>query len=554
MEVTFPENLPVVSDSDKPDAMALGGGLEGADRLARETALWMPSRLAPDRIINTVKDTADARGRDSVRNNGYIKGASQVHKDSIVGSQYRLNAQPNWRFLSTLGKGFDETWADEFQQVVEARFGLLAESTAHWLDAERMNTFTGMLRLAIGVFLATGETIATVEWIREAARPYNTALQFIRSDRLCNPLGVSDNKNLRRGINRDDRGKPISYFVRTTDNPMYQYPGESVSTWVEVPAYKPWGRKQVIHIIEQEDHGQSRGVADMVSVMKGMRMTKRYSEVVLQSAVINATYAAAIESELPSEAITAAMGGATATDPTTGLLGVYNAYLKALSQYVGGGNNIGIDGAVIPHLFPGTKLTMKNAGTPGGVGTGFEESLLRYIASGLGLSYEALSRDFSKTNYSSGKLATNQMVQAMSARKKHVADALATDIYSLVLEEMMADGDVPLPARVQRDIFYAPLTKEAFTRCTWIGSGAGQVDELKESQAAGLRIQMGISTHEIECSRLGYDWREIVEQRKREVEAFAAAGITLNYSTIKPNGINDPETSEGPNNQTGGDQ
>jgi capsid protein len=116
---------------------AIGGGLEGADKLAREMALWMPSRQSPDRIINGVKETADARSRDSVRNNGYVAGVANIHKNEIIGAQYRLNAQPNWRFLSVLNKGFNEDWADEFQQVVEARFNLLADSAHCWLDAER---------------------------------------------------------------------------------------------------------------------------------------------------------------------------------------------------------------------------------------------------------------------------------------------------------------------------------------------------------------------------------------------------------------------------------
>lgn len=527
---------------------AIGGGLEGADKLAREMALWMPSRQAPDRIINSVKDTADARARDSVRNNGYVAGVSNVYKDEIVGAQYRLNAQPNWRFLSTLKSSFDEVWAEEFQTVVEARFNLLADSPQCWLDAERRNTFTGMMRLAVGVFLATGEVIATVEWVRESLRPYYTSIQFVRSDRLCNPNGQSDTATLRRGVQIDQRGKPVLYYIRSSESPYVLYPGDQAVTWAAVPAIKPWGRKQVLHVLDQGDHGQTRGVSDMVSVMKSLRMTKRFSEVVLQSAVINATYAAAIESELPSEAIVAALGGASSSDPTSGMLGVYSAYLQALGAYLGGSNNIAVDGAMVPHLFPGTKMKLQNAGTPGGIGTGFEQSLLRHIAAGLGVSYEALSRDYSQTNYSSGKLATNQMAAFMAARKKHVADRLATDIYSLWLEEAMADGDIPLPARVTRDIFYAPLAKEAFCQSTWIGSGAGQVDELKESQAAGLRIQSGISTHEQECARLGYDWREILDQRAREVKAFEKAGVLTNYNTTKPTGA---QPTEGETTTTG---
>ena len=535
----------------RPEAGAIGGGLEGADRLDRETALWNPSLLSPDRIINTVKDQADARGRDSVRNSGYVSGAASVHKDSIVGAQYRLNAQPNWRALQAASKSYDETWADDFQQAVEARFNLLADSPQAWLDASRTNTLTGMIRLAIGVFLATGETLATCEWIRESGRPYSTAIQFVRSSRLSNPYNVVDSRVLRRGVAKDDRGKPLGYWFRCGE--IYDfYPDDFAWTWTYVPASKPWGRRQVIHIIEQGDHDQSRGVADMVSVMKNLRMTKRFSEIVLQSAVINATYAAAIESELPSEAITAALGGGT--DPAAAMLGVYGAYMAALSKYLGGANNIAVDGAMIPHLFPGTKMKLQNAGTPGGIGTNFEESLLRHTAAGLGVSYEALSRDYSKTNYSSGKLAMNQQASFMAARKKHVADRLANEVYALVLEEMMAAGDVPLPAGQRRDVFYRPLMKEAFCAATWIGSGAGQVDALKETQAAILRIRAGLTTHEIESATLGYDWREVASQRAREIKAFQAAGVQPAYDAMKPQDklksdtpADDPTTDDGGN-------
>lgn len=529
---------------------AIGGGIEGANALDRETALWQPSMRSPDAAINTVKDTADARGRDSVQNDGYVAGAASIHKDSIVGSQFRLNSQPNWRALAAVaGKGFDEAWADEFQQAVEARFGLLADSEACWLDASRRNTLTAMVRLAIAVFLSTGEVIGTAEWIREAGRPYNTAIQFVRSTRLCNPYGNADSRTLRRGVEKDSRGKPVSYWFRRGER-FDTYPDNFAWDWTNVPARKPWGRLQVIHIAEQQDYDQTRGVSAMVSVLKNIRMTKRFREIVLQSAVINATYAAAIESELPSEAIAAALG--QGTNAGEGLLGVYGAYMNALAKYLGGANNIAVDGATVPHLFPGTKMRLQNAGTPGGIGTNFEESLLRHTAAALDVSYESLSRDFSKTNYSSGRLAMNVQGQAMASRKKGVADRFASEIFALVLEEMIAAGDVPLPAGVRRDVFYLPLMKEAFCKCNWIGSGAGQVDELKETQAAILRIRSGITTHEIEGSRLGYDWREIAEQRAREQREFAAKGLAVNYDASKPTVKPSDTQSDDPANETTG--
>src|SRR5690554_7412733 len=99
----------------------------------------MPPIISPDQQINRVKDLADARSRDSVQNDGYATGAVATHRDSIVGSQYRLNAHPDHEML-----GATEEWGEEFQRVVESRFNLIADSQECWLDASRMNTLTGL--------------------------------------------------------------------------------------------------------------------------------------------------------------------------------------------------------------------------------------------------------------------------------------------------------------------------------------------------------------------------------------------------------------------------
>jgi lambda family phage portal protein len=317
------------------------------------------------------------------------------------------------------------------------------------------------------------------------------------------------------------------------------------NTWRRVPAEKPWGRKQVIHIVEQGMMDQTRGISDMVATLKNMRMTKKFSEVTLQNAIINATYAAAIESELPNDVVAAALGQ-TGSDTSAGLLGVYRSYMGALGEYLDAANNIRIDGAMIPHLFPGTKLNMQPAKTTGGIGTGFEESLLRHTAASLGLSYEEFSRDFSKTNYSSGRAAMGVSQKFMASRKKHVADRLASDIYALVLEEEMGKGNVPLPRGQTRDVFYRDngLAKEAITRGVWIGSGYGQVDELKETQAALLRIAGGLSTYAIEGARLGVDWRELFEQLSREQKLKEEYGLVFDTTTTKPTGGSDAAAND----------
>lgn len=515
-----------VIDAPVVQQKAFGGALEGAERTSRETFSWNPSIVSPDQQINPAKDMADARGRDAIQNDGYAMGAVNTHRDNIVGSQYRLNAQPDFKTL-----GADEKWAEEFQEVIESRFNLLSDSPECYFDAGGTNTLTGLIRLAVGGFLMTGEVLGTAEWLRGAGRPFSTAIQMVAPVRLCNPDGLPDDRFLSKGVVRDMYGAPTDYWIRATHPTDFFDP--RFMEWKKIPARKPWGRRQVIHIIEPLQPGQTRGVADMVAVLKQMRMTKKFQDVVLQNAVVNASYAAAIESELPREAIMSAMG---MNQPGFGdMLGTY---MQALTAYSAGSTNIQVDGVKMPHLFPGSKLSLKPMGTPGGVGSEFEESLLRHTAAALGLSYEQFSRDYSKTNYSSARASMAETWKYMQSRKKTVADRMASMIYLLWLEEQINAKEVPLPRGMTSDIFYDPLKREALANCTWIGASRGQIDEMKETQSAILRINSGLSTYEAECARLGEDFRRIFRQQAREKKMMKALGIEFTTGAEKP-GAND---------------
>lgn len=518
-------NFPSVTVASQPVTQrAIGGGMEGADRLTRETFSWSPAIISPDQQINPRKDLADARGRDMVQNDGYAMGVVNTHRDSIIGSQYRVNAQPDTTLL-----GATDGWAEEWQELVETKFNLLMDSPENYIDASGSMNLTGLLRLAIGGFVFTGEVLGTVEWKRAANRPFSTALQMVAPARLSNPDGLPDSRTLRRGVRRDLYGEPQGYYIRVAHPSEYFDP--SIFEWKYVEARKPWGRRQVLHIIDPLQPDQTRGIADMVSVLKNMKMTKKFSDITLQNAVVNASYAAAVESELPSDMIYQSMGAGQS--PFGDILG---QYMTALATYTKASENIAIDGVRMPHLFPGTKLKLQPMGTPGGVGTEFEAALLRHTAAALGLSYEQFSRDYTKTNYSSARASMSETWKYMQSRKKTVADRMATMIWLLWLEEEINAGNLPLPKGATKDIFYDPVKREALTNCSWIGASRGQIDEMKETQSAILRINSGLSTYEAECARLGEDFRRIFKQRAREEAMIKKLGLSFNTQATKAGG------------------
>lgn len=500
--------------------MSFGGGLEGAERTKRETALWSPPMVSPDRAINPGKKLADARGKDMVLNDGYTQGAVRIQKDSIVGASYRLNSKPDYRVICGTDAAWAQEWAEEFAAVAESRFNLAAESEDGWFDASGQLTFTGMLRLWVGAFCYTGEIIGTSEWEdSDPSRPFKTCIQMISPDRLCNRDGLPDGYDprtgakLSRGVEMDRKNRPIRFHFRRgyeTD-----WDNRDFDTWDIIEARKPWGRRQVVFVRDPNMIDQTRGISEMVAALGHSNMTKTYSELVLQKAVVDASYAAAVESEMPNADVIAAMGGGE-----QGIMNAVGQYMSMLQDFLGASENIAIDGVKMPHLFPGTKLNILPMGTPGGIGSDFEDSLIRKLAATFGVGFSEMSRNFAKFNYSGIKAEMALIERTMNSKKKFGADRAATQVYQLWVEEEIAQGNLPLPRGRNRTDFYKPLMKDAYTRCSWIASGRGQVDELKETQAAMLRIKAGLSTYEKEASRLGEDWRELAAQRAKEEKVF----------------------------------
>ena len=513
------------------------GPYEGADRFDQALALWAPPLRSADADLLPHKDILDGRARDIARNDAYVQGGMNLHKDNIVGSHFMLNARPETKVL--FGRD-DETWEEEFQEEVETKFELWAESPNNWVDASRRNTFTEMVRLACGIHLFTGEYLASVEYYRSDS-PFRTAIQMIDLDRLSTaPLSRSD-KMIRNGIRFDGRGAPVAYQIRNQHPADLKYPHLELPEWKEVRAKKPWGRQQIIHIYEQMRPDQSRGVAEMVVALKEMKMAHKLRDVNLQHAVTQSLYAAAITSDLPTEAVMSALGSTNNSEQVAQAINSYaTGYLSEVAKYVGNAQGLRVDGVRIPHLYPGTKLDLMSPGKGGPLGTDFEQSILRSIAASLGVSYEQLSRDYTNTNYSSARAAMSETWKFMQSKKRFVAEKFASTVFRLWLEEAINAGEITtFPASMAPMLYTGGvlnLNFEAISKCDWIGASRGQIDELKETQAAVLRINNGLSTAEDELARLGKDWRKVYRQLKREQTRRETLGLM--FMQNDPNVLN----------------
>lgn len=524
-----------------------GAGFEGASGTSREMMTWNPPSMSATQEVESAKEILDARSRDAARNDGTISAAAQTRMNNAVGSRYLLNARPNYQYL-----GLDREWAKDFQEEVEGMFNLAATSVNCYFDVTGKMTLVDMLRLSVMEELVVGETAIKVVWDTTPGRPFRTAFQMIDSDRIMTPPRKMNEGNIVGGVQLNAYGRPEGYYIANR-HPAEFY-GSTDEDFTYVPAAYSWGRHQMIHSFMPRRINQIRGLSTVFAGLKDIRVLRRFRDIVLQNALINATYAATVESELPNDVVAVMMGGGDDPEKVkSAYLNYAGAMSDVLNKFMGNSKNIQVDGAKVPHLLPGTKLQLRPAGQGGPLGTDFEKSILRHIATTLSVSYEELTKDYSETNYSSAKAGTNETDKSMAALKAGHTDRIAGIMYMSWFEEMNAAGKIETMRYRKVPNFWDGMNRDAFCAAMWIGGGRGQIDELKETQAAVQRMRNGLGTSEIELGRLGLDYREVYAQLAEEKALRQELDIESETDLLADNMANATTGAPRPANPSDGD-
>lgn len=494
-----PKTLQPMSSSFSGTGRGYGGQL----------ASWSPPARTADAALLPSFTRGNARSDDLARNHGIASSGIQLHVDHIVGHLFRLSYKPRWRRL-----GISEEDSREFARDVEAAWLEYAEDPIGcWIDAERKRTFTMIIREAVGTHTRLGESMAVAEWLDRSGPLFKTAIKMVSPHRVSNPHRRLSDDRLREGVVSDRHGAAIGYWVRSHSKNFGFGSGMS-NDWTYVPRETNWGRSRFLHVFEPTDDGQTRGKNQFLSVMEQLKMLSKLQSTALQSAIVNAMYAAVIETELDTTAAMEMIGGDGGPDKIQGWMSMMGDYHDAAQ--------IKLDGVRIPHLVPGEKLNLLTSQNADNGFTDLERGFLRYTAAGLNLSYEQLARYYSQSNYSSARAAMMETWRYMMGRRKVIASRKASMIFALWLEEAI-QREVVKPPRGARFDFYQ--AKASWCNADWIGSGRIAIDGLKEVKEAVLRIESGLSTYEKEAALMGEDYQELFEQQVREAEERRAAGL-----------------------------
>lgn len=519
VKILGPNGQPLPPHRGRASMLSGAGGApyDAADMYGDHMADWTPYLGSPDGDLNMHRDRIVSRVRDMVRNDGWASGAVTRILDNAIGASFRPIFKPDYAALRahTGIKEFDHVWADEFGQCLEASYRTWANDIGRYSDTQREMTVGQLMRLGFRHKLVDGDALAMVHWLPERQGPgrarYATAIQILDPDRLSNPQLVFDSNEIRGGVEIDEYGAAVAYHIRRAHQGDF-FTGAKSVTWERIERETNWGRPIIIHDFDHERAGQHRGVGIFAPVLQRLKMLVKYDSAELDASIINAIFAAYIESPYDPAVVEEAMGGDDLKDYQT------------QRQEFHDDRRIKLGGSRMPILFPGEKINAVSATRPNANFQAFESAVLRNFAAGTGLSAQQVNNDWSDVNYSSARGAMLEAWKTLSRRRNDYAVGFGQSLVSVFAEEAMEVDNLPLPRR-------APEYHEfrtAYSRAKWMGPGRGIIDPVKERQGAILGMDAGLSTLEDEAAELGgVDWRETLNQRAIEIARFKALGIKL---------------------------
>jgi len=167
-----------------------------------------------------------------------------------------------------------------------------------------------------------------------------------------------------------------------------------------------------------------------------------------------------------------------------------------------------LDEAIIFHGEDGEKVEGVARNLPGG---DFGESVriyLRLIGMPFGLPLEVILLDWSKTNYTASRAALEQTFKGFVGWQRFLKREHCTPTYETWLGWQLASNPRYAPYRDRQDIYAHGWDAPEFP---WI-------DQLKEAQAWGERMDRGLATHTGALQSVSMDRETFLQTRSREIQ------------------------------------
>lgn len=468
---------------------------DGASKTSRMSQWKRPGTSADTAIVSNLSLLRNG-SRDLTRNNPWAEKALTVIESNTVGTgitaQIVVKQKGRQQRLNTL-------WWD------------WAMTTA--IDAEERLDLIGLENLIIRTIAESGEVIIRRRYRRNSDNlPIPIQIQVMEPDFLDSSKdgALENGHEIRNGIEFDKRGKRVAYWL------FDQHPGENTVfkysyTSFRIPA------SDIIHAFDPKRAGQSRGYPWVAAAIRRLKDFDDYEDAQLVRQKIAACFTAFVH-DMNIAGGAAGATGLAKEGPTENQLDF-------------------LQPGIVEHLPPGKDVKFPS---PPGVENydEYTRNILRGVAAAYGITYEALTGDYSNVNFSSGRMGWIEMGRNINRWQ-------GTIMRGQVLE------------RIARWFFAgAGLvgvdTTDAYIK--WTYPRREMIDPTKEIPAMIKAIRGGLTSLTRTHATLGFDSEEVFDEIEESNKILDKKGLILDSDPRKVNMSGSLNAEQKPQGGDAGDE
>ena len=451
-----------------------------AANTGRLFADFMTSSTSADAEIKDNLRVIRDRARELARNDSYINRYLNLMVSNIIGNHgIRVSSKGRYEQtgnLDVVGNNIIESaWKEWSKKGNCTQNGRLS-----FLDCQK---------IAVESLFRDGEVL--IRTVKTSKSPFGFQIQFLEADHLdedYNNHNKSNGNKIKMGVEVDQYDKPVAYYLYKDHPYNKDYANEKER--IRVPA------DEILHIYMPQRAEQTRGISPIAPVMGDVKMLNGY-----------------LMAEITAARVAACKMGFFTSPDGDGYVGdsEYEDFYNPVTT---------AEPATFEQLPAGVTFQEFAPTHPTTAFDPFVTSILRSIASGLNISYHALSNDLTSVNYSSIRQGALEDRSMFMLYQQFIVDHMIDPIYQKWLTSAIEFGYINLPVavidRFAKSVNYIPRS------FSWI-------DPLKEMQANVLGLQNGTITYSDISASYGRDTEELFEQHQKEIELAKQYGIELAY-------------------------
>ena len=509
-----------------PTRQASGYSDSGASTTRRALRGFTPISVSPARDIDDNNLTLRQRSRALYMGAPVATSAVRTVRTNVVGTGVVPRPRPD-----AVALGMTPEQADEWSDAARREFSLWASDRPS-CDAQGLNDFWELQQLVVQSWLMSGDTFVLVSRHKASAmRPYQLRLRVVEADRVSTPWeagsGVGsvaartmpaavttgrnpDNGNLiYDGVEVSPTGEVAAYWV-CNHHPFEV--GDGPTEYRRVPAVgTKTGLPNVLHVFEAERPDQYRGVPYLAQAIEPLLQMRRYTNAELDAAVIQASFAAFVKTDDPTDNPFNEVGDGTGAPDAD----------ESRDE-----NEYEIGPGTVNFMLPGEDVTFADPSRPASGFDAFVTSMATQVGAALEIPADLLLKKFN-SSYSASRAALMEAWKGFRMRRSWLVNDFCRPVWELFVSEAVALGRLDAPG-----FFTDPARRAAWLGCEWIGPSQGQLDPTKEINAELAAVGAGITTREAAAVRInGSDWDENVARLRRENQALLDAQPTAESAT-----------------------